>query len=237
MKIIAWNCQMAFRKKADFILAQKPDIVVVPECERPDKLRFDVDMPRPADVFWHGENPNKGLGVFSYGAYKFELLDVHNPHFKNILPLSVTGGPVDFMLFAIWANNPQDKDGAYIAQIWKAVHWYDALIQDHKTILAGDFNSNTIWDKPKRAGNHSTLVERLEKRQIHSVYHRFHGQKQGQEAHPTWYLYRHQDKPHHLDYCFASADFMEKLQKVEVGAYEDWAHLSDHMPLIATFDL
>jgi hypothetical protein len=26
MKIISWNCNMAFRKKAEFILAQGPDI-------------------------------------------------------------------------------------------------------------------------------------------------------------------------------------------------------------------
>ncbi len=29
---------MAFRKKAEFILAYNPDILIVPECECPDKL-------------------------------------------------------------------------------------------------------------------------------------------------------------------------------------------------------
>ncbi len=37
MKIITWNCNMAFRKKTDFILAHKPDILLVPECEHPGK--------------------------------------------------------------------------------------------------------------------------------------------------------------------------------------------------------
>lgn len=228
---------MAFRKKADFLLLQKPDIVVIPECEHPDKLQFGPNTPQPADVFWHGENPNKGLGVFSYGPYKFKLLDCHNPNFKNIVPLAVSGGPVDFTLFAIWANNPQDKDGAYVTQVWKALQWYDALLQECGTILAGDFNSNTIWDRPKRAGNHSTVVEQLAKKQIYSTYHRFYTQIQGQEAHPTWYLYRHLDKPFHLDYCFASQDFMKALKNVEVGLYDDWSHLSDHMPVTATFGL
>jgi hypothetical protein len=40
MKIITWNCNMAFRKKADLILAHKPDILIVPECEHPDKLNL-----------------------------------------------------------------------------------------------------------------------------------------------------------------------------------------------------
>lgn len=57
---------MAFRKKAKFILTEQPDILVVPECENPDKLIFENDLNKPTDLFWFGQNPNKGLGVFSY---------------------------------------------------------------------------------------------------------------------------------------------------------------------------
>ncbi|HTJ48395.1 MAG TPA: endonuclease/exonuclease/phosphatase family protein [Cyclobacteriaceae bacterium] len=236
MKIITWNCNMAFRKKADLILTHKPDILVVPECEHPDKLKFNTSTALPTDIFWYGTNQHKGLGVFSYSKYRFKLLDIHNPDFKNIVPLAVTGGPVDFTLFAIWANNPQDKDGQYVTQVWKAIHYYDSLLSDSKTILIGDFNSNTIWDKPRREGNHSTLVEKLETKKIFSTYHKFYKQTQGKEKHPTLYMYRHLDKPYHLDYCFASIDFIEKLKKVEVGKYKDWTQYSDHKPLFVTFD-
>jgi hypothetical protein len=34
---------MAFRKKADFILTYNPDILIVPECENPDKLLFSIN--------------------------------------------------------------------------------------------------------------------------------------------------------------------------------------------------
>ena len=34
---------MAFRKKASIILNYKPDILIVPECEYPDKLKFLAD--------------------------------------------------------------------------------------------------------------------------------------------------------------------------------------------------
>lgn len=227
---------MAFRKKADFILTHKPDILIVPECEHPDKLKFNKETLLPTDILWYGTNLNKGLGVFSYSNYRFKLLDSHNPDFKNILPLSVTGGPFDFTLFAIWANNPQDKDGQYITQVWKAIHYYNDLIRESKTILAGDFNSNTIWDKPHREGNHSALVNKLAEKNIFSTYHTFYGQSQGREEHPTLFMYRHQNKPYHIDYCFASADFIERLAKVEVGLYNDWTHCSDHKPLSVTFD-
>jgi exonuclease III len=237
MKIIAWNCNMAFRKKAEYILAHKPDIIVVPECENPDKLIFKDDTLIPKEIIWHGTNKNKGLGVLSYSDYKLKLLDCHNPNFKNILPIAVTKGDFNFILFAIWANNPDDKDGQYVTQIWKAIHYYEKIITTKQTILIGDFNSNTIWDKPRREGNHSTLVEKLASKKIISTYHNFHKQTQGKEEHATLFLYRHQNKPYHLDYCFASNDFIEKLENVEIGSFDDWMQHSDHCPIIVEFNI
>lgn len=237
MKIIAWNCNMAFRKKAEFILAYNPDIAVISECESPEKLKFPDGIQVPTDILWYGTNPNKGLGIFSYSDYRFELLNSHNPNFKNILPIAVKGGKIDFTLFAIWANNPADKDGAYVTQVWKAIHFYDDLIQEKQTILMGDFNSNTIWDKPRREGNHSNVVDKLGSKNIFSTYHKFFNQIQGKEQHPTLYMYRHENKPYHLDYCFASNDFIEVLENVEIGNYQDWTLYSDHKPLIIKFNI
>ena len=237
MKIIAWNCNMAFRKKATFLDAYNADIAVISECEHPENLKFQTDAKLPNDLLWYGTNPHKGLAVFSYSNYKFQLLDSHNPLFKNILPIAVTGGDIDFTLFAIWANNPQDKDGQYVTQVWKAINYYEDLIKEHKTILIGDFNSNTIWDKPRREGNHTTVVNKLGEKKIFSTYHKYFKQEQGKEEHPTLYLYRHENKPYHLDYCFASQDFMEVLESVEVGTYQDWTMLSDHKPLIINFNI
>ena len=64
---------MAFRKKAPYILAHRPDILVVPECEHPDKLKFTDDTPLPTDILWFGDNKNKGLGVFSYSDVKLAI--------------------------------------------------------------------------------------------------------------------------------------------------------------------
>jgi exonuclease III len=161
MKIIAWNCNMAFRKKAEFILAHKPDIVIVPECEHPDKLKFGSGVKKPTDMLWFGTNQHKGLGIFSYSNYRLKLLDTHNPELKMIIPIAVTGGQYHFTLYAIWANNPADEDGQYVEQIWKAIHHYEAYLTGQPSILAGDFNSNTIWDRKRRAGNHSNVVEFL----------------------------------------------------------------------------
>src|SRR5882757_3819187 len=105
MKVITWNCNMAFRKKADVILQHKPDILVVPECESLEKLVFDVDTPRPTDMLWFGNNQNKDLQL--------------------IIPIEVTNAELKLKLYAIWANNPNDPDGQYVEQVWKAIHHYD----------------------------------------------------------------------------------------------------------------
>ena len=228
---------MAFRKKAEHILKYKPDIAIIPECEHPDKLKFKPGIILPTDVFWHGTNLNKGLGVFSYSSYKFQLLDVYNSDFRTILPLSVTGGKVDFILFAVWANNPQDPNYQYIGQVWKAVNFYKELLKSEKIIIAGDFNSNTIWDKLPRKVNHSAVVEFLENKKIYSAYHKFFNQSQGQEEHNTLFMYRHKDKPYHIDYCFVSSDFAKKIDNVKIGTHEEWADYSDHTPLTVTLNI
>ena len=235
MKIITWNCNMAFRKKASHILSYNPDILVVPECEHPDKLIFPAGLPKPTDILWFGKNRNKGLAILSYTGFRFTVLDVHNESLQMIIPISVTKGKREFILFAIWANNPDDEDGQYVEQVWKALNCYENLLSGKKVILAGDFNSNTIWDRPRRKGNHSHVVEFLEKRGIHSTYHSYFKQLQGKEQHPTQYMYRHFDKPYHLDYCFASSYFAKKIVSVQIGEYEEWSAHSDHVPVVVTF--
>lgn len=236
MKLITWNCQGAFRKKAEVILQQQPDILVVQECEHPDKLDFGKNMKQPNDYLWVGDNKHKGLGVFSYSDYRFNLLDQHNADIKIILPISITGGLLDFTLFAVWANNHIDPDGQYVEQTWKAINHYDNLLNTVPSILTGDFNSNKIWDRQNRIASHTAVVDRLAEKNIFSVYHRRLNQEQGKEGHPTFYLQRKIDKPYHIDYCFASADLYNKVKNMEIGSYENWIAHSDHSPLMIIFD-
>jgi exodeoxyribonuclease III len=236
MKIITWNCKMAFRKKAELILSYKPDILVIPECEHPGKLTFNNWLPAPNDVLWFGNNPNKGLGVFSFSDFSFKLLKDHNEDFKTIIPIRVSGKGEIFKMFAIWAYNPADKEGQYVTQVWKAIHHYQKHLKGKRTILIGDFNSNTIWDKPRREGNHSTVVAFLEARKIYSAYHKYFEQVQGKEKHPTLYMYHRKSHPYHIDYCFASKDWIDHLKSVEVGEFEFWKKHSDHVPVIVTFE-
>ena len=49
MKIITWNCQGAFRKKAQPLLTLQPTLAVIQECECPAKLRFPQNCQPPMD--------------------------------------------------------------------------------------------------------------------------------------------------------------------------------------------
>lgn len=225
---------MAYRKKAAALLVHRPDLAVISECEHPSKLIFPEHVQRPSAMVWIGDNVNKGLGIFSYCSYGLRKIRSHDETIKLVAPVEVTGDGEKFTLIGIWANNPGDPDGAYVAQVWKAIHKYAGRIRSSNTLLAGDFNSNTIFDRKYRVGNHSHVVDTLAARGIHSVYHRHHNQEHGKEAIPTQFMYRHRDKPLHLDYCFASSDFYVK--NVEIGKHEEWSIHSDHMPVMVEFE-
>ncbi len=236
MKLITWNCQGAFRKKADAILSYQPDILVVQECEHPDKITFDSSIKQPNNCHWYGDNVHKGIALYSFSNYKFKLLPEFNPLFRYVLPFRVSGNGHTFTLFAIWAMpNKENYEARYIGQVWLAINHYIKLLK-RPSILIGDFNSNKIWDRKGRVGNHSDVVQKLSDNNIHSLYHQHFNSEQGKEKHPTFFLQRNKSKPYHIDYCFASADFADKVQEVEIGSYENWIAHSDHSPVKITID-
>ncbi len=212
-----------------------PDILIVQECEHSDKLEFNPAITKPTDSYWYSDGGRKGLGVFSFSGYTFELLPGFNPEFRYVLPFRVNGNGQSFTLFAIWAmNNKERREARYIGQVWFALNHYKGLLEE-PTILIGDFNSNKIWDYKDRVGSHSDVVNLLATKRIESVYHKHFDMEQGKEQHPTFFLQRNENKPYHIDYCFASSDFLTKLKRVEIGAYRNWITYSDHSPLIVDF--
>lgn len=232
LKIITWNCNMAFRKKARLILKHKPDILIIQECEALENIIFD-EITTLTDKFWYGENRNKGLGVFSFSGYKIKPLNCHNPNFKTIVPLRVTG-EINFNLFAVWAKkNPDDPKCNYLGQVWKAIHFYKKLLSE-PSMLIGDFNGWNL-DGSITKDSDESIVSFLLKRNINSAYHAFFGNEYGQEKHATHYWHKNRDRKFHIDYCFASDSFIP--EKVEIGTRREWIKHSDHTPLIVTMKL
>ena len=232
MKILSWNCNMAFRKKADIIDTYKPDIAIIPECECKDVFEKKKVNLGNSKFIWHGKNKNKGLGVFSFGEYSIELLD-HNEEFEYIIPIKVKHNTESFILLAIWTQfvNKNIYD-SYVVQAARAFKQYSKYLEDPNVIIVGDFNSNSIWDyESKKEYNHSDMVNILKEYNIYSIYHELNSKNHGVEEDATLYMQRKKEKPYHIDYCFCKKDHIHNVKEFRIGKYDDYIGKSDHMPL------
>lgn len=197
------------------------DIAVVPECPRIEE--------RPGAAVWTGVKPAKGLAVFAAGPWRVHRMRAPRGLPRYALPLQVSG-PESFLLLAIWAQ--PHPTAPYVRGMHRAVRACRSLMEAQPTVLLGDFNSNTIWDAEHPAGrSHSALVEYLATRGLVSAYHSRYAEAQGEETRPTFFLYRHRQRPYHIDYCFLPATWLGRMRDVTVGDHGAWATKSDHMPL------
>jgi len=219
---------MGFDKKVDALLSLNPDIAVVPECSQKSALALQQ---RGFNTLWFGSNPHKGLGVICRRDWPIRALP--QPDQKWIAPIEVES-PTPFTLVAVWACVAGDKRAdRYIGQVYgyltAQLGWFDG----HPVVLAGDLNSNKIWDAKREVGNHTAVVKLLEERGLVSTYHEHFDEPQGGESRRTLSMFRHADKPYHIDYIFIPRVWLSRLTKVEVGEYSQWSKLSDHCPLVA----
>ncbi len=227
---------MAFRKKADDILALNPDIIVIPESEHPDKIDFGLHIRKPNQVFWCGDNYNKGLLVASYNS-SLNLTEIpHHSSGTYILPISVQSKNDIYNIFAIWAQKGRTTFDSYVVQASRAIKNLEKHL-DGETIIIGDFNSNACWDNgDKKEITHTQLVTYFEQKNIFSGYHYLQNERHGYETKPTLYMYRKIDRPYHVDYAFMSKGLLGRLDLISIGEYEKWSDKSDHMPLILEFN-
>jgi exonuclease III len=225
MRIVTWNCGMALARKAPSLMALSPDIAVVQECS---KNSVDVLQSHGFSGLWFGANPNKGLAVFC--SKKFSLQALNDLFGKWVVPVRVHG-TVDFKLLAIWACPVGTKRADnYIGQVYRFLVDHRGWLSKTPVVAAGDFNSNSRWDENRPGRNHTEVVRLFESHGLISAYHTHHGEKQGAETRPTYYFYRHQDKPFHIDHVFVPKRW--RLRSVEVGSFREWGHLSDHVPVV-----
>jgi exodeoxyribonuclease-3 len=244
MKIVTWNCNGALRKKVSELDALDADILVIQECENPAESNPDFRH-WAGEYIWKGLSKNKGLGVFPRkghgvtelnwsGSFDISGIGTKSPakswqteDVKLFLPFTIDD---KYTVLGVWTKGNRDDAFAYIGQLWKYIQIHKSKVLDEQTLVMGDFNSNAIWDKPDRWWNHSDVVAELEEIGLHSVYHSLYGEPHGKESRPTLFLQRNCIKPYHVDYIFASADLLPN-SRIHVGHFDQWLHISDHMPL------
>lgn len=235
MKIVTWNCNGALRKKFEHLLEFDADIYVIQECENPKETENIAYQKWANNYLWIGDTKNKGVGVFASNNIELKKLEwgekYRGHNVKYFLPCLINQ---DFNLLAVWTHRNNSPNFGYIGQLWKYIQVNKNKF--NKIIIAGDFNSNTIWDEWDRWWNHSDVVNELKEMHIQSLYHQFTGQKQGEELTPTLYFQKKMEKPFHIDYIFASQELSKKIKYLKIGTPHKWLHLSDHMPIICFFE-
>ena len=228
MRLVTWNCNGALRRKYAQLDLLDADILVIQECEDPAQSTAEYRSWAGEHV-WVGDGKNKGIGVFARRGQGIQRLAWPDNGLQLFLPVRI-GGAVDIL--AVWTQQTTPAKFAYIGQFWHYLRAHKASLGP-STIIAGDLNSNQIWDKPRRTWNHSDCVRDLRELGFRSLYHEVNGEEQGQERQPTFYLHRSEAKPYHLDYVFAhEKELASGNPLVSVGRPALWLASSDHMPIL-----
>ena len=220
IKIVSWNCNGKFREKFNEIVDEDADIYVIQECEDPAQSNEEEYREFAGEnYFWTGHLHYKGLGIFAKEEVKLEKLD-DNGEFRHFIAVRVND---EFNLLAVWAM-PK-----YVEMIHD---YFDANedLFDENLVMCGDLNSSVVFNyhHPKKK-NHTLLNEKLESKNLFSVYHGLTHEKQGKEKSMTFYQSRHLNYPFHLDYVYAGQNMVKEFDILD---HWKWISLSDHLPLV-----
>jgi len=237
---------MAVHSKLDFVVDRfRPDVAIIPECAEEGILRRKAGPRMPdCSMAWIGEDPNKGLGVFGFGSYSVSLASCYDDRLQLIAPVEVDG-PHPFALLAVWAKNHRAKrqhpELGSIPQPAAAAPLYRPWFSGRNLVVAGDFNHNVAWDRPRATiRNHANTISAWESLGLRSCYHSFTGEAQGLETIPTIYWRdRTEDGPtYHIDFAFLPDRWIRALRDLEIGTFQEWVatKLSDHVPMLIDLD-
>lgn len=134
-------------------------------------------------------------------------------------------------ILAIWTKQAGSKHFGYIEVRFEYLQLHKEKLTQENTILCGDWNSNAIWHDHEAWWNHLDVVRELEEIDIYSLYHGLHNKKQGQEIHPTLYMYRKRERP----FTLITSSRIRSLLIIKPGCRSSRCMVctnSDHMPII-----
>ncbi len=231
-RIVSWNVNLSLRAKWGAITALHPDVAILPEVSRAD-LEFLVADPARWD--WIGDNERKGLGVATFGQYTLSRDALFDPRYQFFLP-TLVAGPTPMQVLGVWALNHRNRSelaGQRDATLQAITCYRPFLERCADTVVAGDFNHNVTWDRPRgTAANFSRVLAALSERNLESAYHHVHAEPHGQESRPTLNWQRNVSKPYHVVYCFVPRSWLDRDLQLQVAQPAPDRMLSEHLALI-----
>ncbi len=248
MRLVAWNCNGGFHRKAAALAALAPDIAVISECAQAHLLAQRGLALDRSQFLWVGTNPNKGLAVLAFNGWQIALGPTWKPTLHHIAPVRLIApaslntparvtGPSRLSLLAVWAQNASGgvTRKRQLGPLRRALSHYRDFLSRDPALLAGDFNNNRFWDRPGWGMNHMAMVAKARTLGLESAWHHLTAEAEGAETVPTHYWRdRKKDGPtYHIDYVFAPPALMQGAG-IDIGSFEDWCGngLSDHVPVI-----
>lgn len=233
MRFITWNCCVGgFRNKAKYVAELRPDALAVQEVTHRDEVLIFPDDPQPTFARRAASRPNaRGIGLYSYTDTKLAQLDVLDSNY-GFIRHEARCGELEFQVVAVWTYPAEPRTRNY-RQVIEGIETHADWIREHPTVIMGDFNDNGSFRKTSIP----ELLDLLRPLGLVSAYHTKYAEGFGQETRPTHYYKKRQDAPFHLDYVFLPASWAQRITTVEVGTYEDWHRMSDHVPVIVDVDL
>lgn len=224
-------------RKANFgtaVLARKPDWTVGPEVSWESEYRWVNQIQetfpgwligRKIGSKWGGDN----YSVVAVHAPAFPLkCDKKTPKLCRILD-GVDIGPVKLQ------NNPKLWFTEILWSLLKGANTRDGT----SWIVAGDFNSSRLFDKPKNKGN-GEIIARLQAMGLLDCVFQYELQRHvcpdfGDRV-PT-YKQPNGSVVHQLDYIYVTLPLVDRLTNVRVGHglpdVKEW--ISNHLPIICDF--
>jgi hypothetical protein len=224
---------MALRLKFDRLLSLRPDVAVVQECAdpaasgwRPDCTAFD----------WIGFNPDKGLGIFTFGGLTLTRSASYAETYALYLPATVTGC-CHFNLLGLWAADPRKVPAGATNDPVAALQHYRRFLAAGPAVVAGDFNRLPQQMSVRRSGPGSSVVDMLAGVGLTNADFAMSDASGQPVLRRTHFHQRKFSRGFVVDYIFIPTAEAVHLTAFEVGDPHDWITWSDHVPLLAEFDL
>ena len=237
MRLMTWNCGAGgFRRKVAHIIPFRPDVLTVQEVSAADHVPTLAGETQPTfrdqtiDPEWPG---SRAIGVFSYTGTRIVQVDLLDANY-TFRRFEAQCGNLTFNVAAVWNAYRKLREDTYMQAI-QGVRCHKEWMRQRPTVMLGDFNDNARY----KLTNWPQLDSLISPLPLVSAYHvSYFNEQPGKETRPTYFHKRQKTSAFfHVDYCFIPAEWVSCIQKVEVGSYDDWHTLSDHVPLIVDLDL
>jgi endonuclease/exonuclease/phosphatase family metal-dependent hydrolase len=250
LRVITWNMGYAtpasYKSHVDegwqWLLAREPDVAFVQEAHVPDWARAR----RP--ILYEPSYPTSAWGSAIVTREELTpkmVLSEDFPwlryFFGRVVLASVILDGLEVLVGSIHAQaEPQDESRLdktvlektkrrWTTSVWEVdliFHDLVPFLQGRSFIVGGDLNADPVMDETlSKVGGNRAFFSDLGTAGLLNC-----------SREPQQTFFASGKKPYQLDYLFASADWHDRLSKCAASGYEDFATLSDHVPLIAEFE-